>query len=114
MMKIKQLINMVSLKFILKDDDGLEDLFSIVNWLNADIGMLFSFVKSSKVIFRKDTQVKSKNSTLDINKELTELENNIIYKYFRINEAKDIRHTINKEKKKRIRLENNSQSKNKI
>ena len=54
--------------------------------------------KCPKVTFRKGLLVKSKNTTLDISMEITELEHNKTYKYLGINEANDINHTINKEK----------------
>ena len=56
--------------------------------------------KRAKILFTKSSQIKSKNITLDINTEISELEPNKTHKYSRINEANDINHSITQEKKK--------------
>ena len=52
--------------------------------------MQFGLEKCEKVTFKKGALVKSKNINLDINIEITELEDNKTYKYFGINEANGI------------------------
>ena len=62
-----------------------------------------------KLKFKKGSPVKSKKFTLDINPDITGLEQSKTYKYLEINEAKSITSpTINKEKSKNINLLENA------
>ena len=62
--------------------------------------MQFSREKCGKVTFKKGSLVQTKNITLEINTEISEVEHN---KYLGINQANGINQTIKKEK-----YENNS------
>ena len=53
------------------------------------------------VLFKKDSLVKSKNITLDINKEIIKFEHHKTNKYLGINETNGMNHIINKEKIKK-------------
>ena len=60
--------------------------------------MQFGKDKHMKITFKKGMLVTSKNISLYIITEITELELNKTYKYLGINEANGINYTINKEK----------------
>ena len=79
------------MKLYAKNDDDLKGLLSTVKRFSDDIEMQFGQGKYVKVTFKKDSQEKSKNITLDINTIITEGEHNKTYKYFGINEANDIK-----------------------
>ena len=59
--------------------------------------MEFGLDKCTKVTFKKETLVKFKVITLDINTEITELVHNNTDKYLGINYANGINHIMNKE-----------------
>ena len=60
--------------------------------------MQFGLEKCAKVTCKKGLPVKSKNITLDINPEITELEHNKTYEYLGIDQSNGINYTMNKEK----------------
>ena len=93
--KINHLFYMYDFKVICKND-GLEGLLNTVKRFSYDIKMQFDLGKCTKVTFKKGLLLKSKNITLDLNIEITELDHNKTYKYSEINEANGINHTMNK------------------
>ena len=90
-----------------KNDDNLENILSAVKRYSDDIGTQYSLEKSTKVIFKKDSQGESKNIPQDINPEITELEHNKTNKYSRINKVNGIDDAINKGKCEKNPLEGN-------
>ena len=75
-------------------------LLSTVKRFNHDRGVQFCEEKCAKVTFKKGFQVNSKNITLDIYTDITELEHNKINKYLRINKVNGINHIVHKKIRK--------------
>ena len=88
-------------KIKFKNDDNLKAILSTVKISSDYREMQYTLENSGTVTFKKDSLVKSKNFSLNINTENTELGRNKIYEYKGINKANGINHTMNKEKKKR-------------
>ena len=78
--------------------DDIKGLINSVKRFSVNKRMQFGLHQCVKVIFKKISLVKSKNITVNLNTEITEVEHNETYKYFGMKKANGVSHTTNKDK----------------